>query len=108
MHNNLESNFLDPDGPDDVLENVMDQRACDADPGSIVTVKIQRKKTKLGGRYASLFAELELTHRRAKGEENPPIPHIQYRTALGSKPINSWIDPTYFLGAFVHWRPLST
>jgi hypothetical protein len=50
MHNNMESNFLDPDGPDDVLENEMDQRACDADPGSIVTVKIQRKKTKLGGR----------------------------------------------------------
>jgi hypothetical protein len=37
MHNNMQTNFLDPDGPDDVFENEMDQQACDADPGSIVT-----------------------------------------------------------------------
>ena len=112
MHNNMQSNFLDPDGPDDVFENEMDQRACDADPGSIVTGAFlqdtEKENETWRERYASLFAELELTHRRAKGEANPPIPHIQYRTALGSKPINSWIDPTYFLGAFPDLFPYGT
>jgi hypothetical protein len=38
-HNNMQYDFLNPNGPDEVFENEMDRQACDAeiDPGSIVT-----------------------------------------------------------------------
>src|SRR4029077_11398057 len=106
------SDFIDPDVPGDVFENEMDRQACDADPGSIVTGAFlqdtEKENETWRERYASLFAELEVTHRRAMGEKNPPIPHVKYSTALGAKPISSWIDPTYFRGAFPDLFPYGT
>jgi len=87
LHSNMQYDFHDPDGPDEVFGNEMDRQACDADPGSIVTGAFlqdtEKENETWRERYASLFAELELTHRCAKGEKNPPIPHIKYSAALG-------------------------
>jgi hypothetical protein len=112
MHSNMQYDFLDPNGSDELFENEIDRQACDADPGSIVTGAFLQDTEKeyetRRERYASLFAELELTHRCAKGEKNPPIPHIKYSAALGVKSINSWFEPMHFLGAFPDLFPYGT
>ena len=42
----MESSFLDPDGPDDVFENEMDQRACDCNANLEKRVHGREKSTR--------------------------------------------------------------